>query len=237
MRRPLIILLVLMMSCEAVQDQSAASATAADTMVSPMTEITDPLSTNLPLGFEELVEYFENTEREEWQRPEMILDYFGSVEGKTIADIGAGSGYFSYRLLDRGANVIATEIDERFIKWLDDHVLEFDEEAQGRFETRLATASDMRLEDAELDGALLINTISYIADQRRYLRGLRSKIKPGGKLIIVDFKSKRIPVPAPELKNRSVLGKVEADLIEDGYKNLRVEDCGLEFQWILIAEP
>jgi len=209
--------------------------------VQPVAEAaSNSVATEIPitfnaLSFDDLVEAYENVNREDWQRPEQVLDYLGNVEGKTIADIGAGSGYFSYRLLQRGANVIATDIDPRFIKWLDDHVLLFDEEMQSRFETRLASPSDNTLREDEIDGAILINTISYIPNRLDYLKKLARNLKSGSTLMLVDYKTKRIPVPAPDYLERSVLGFVEHDLEEAGYKNIRVDECSLDFQWIIVA--
>ena len=63
--------------------------------------------------FEELVERFEHRDRNQWQQPDKVLTSLGELNGKTIVDIGAGTGYFAFRLLEKGAKVIAVDIDER----------------------------------------------------------------------------------------------------------------------------
>ena len=65
-------------------------------------------------SFEELLERFESPKRDAYQKPEKVLDYLGNVQGKTIMDIGAGSGYFSVKLAAQGAKVIAADVDDKF---------------------------------------------------------------------------------------------------------------------------
>ncbi|NJO92951.1 MAG: hypothetical protein HC831_31295 [Chloroflexia bacterium] len=49
-------------------------------------------------GFDNLVNHFDNPEREKWQKPDLVIDKLGDLSNKTIGDIGAGTGYFSFRL-------------------------------------------------------------------------------------------------------------------------------------------
>jgi len=71
-------------------------------------------------SFENLVQNFENEEREEWQKPEEVIALLGDIEGKTIMDIGAGTGYFAFRMSAKGAKVIAADVDDRFINYVEE---------------------------------------------------------------------------------------------------------------------
>jgi len=206
---------------------------ATDTVAQDATEQT---LAALPKDFESLVSTYENVDRVEWQKPEQVINFLGDLEGKVVADIGAGSGYFSYRMLNRGAKVIATDIDERFIMWLDDHVDIVREDLQQNFETRLATSSDNALETEELDAAIIVNTISYIPNRQTYLKELYKCMKPSATILLADYKSQRVPVPAPDLSDRSVVGMIEKDMLASGFQNIIVDDCTLDFQWILLGE-
>ncbi len=230
----LLIILVGFYSCQESVPPPPPPVMASDSTVTP--EDAEQKAAALPQDFESLVSTYENVEREEWQKPEQVIDFLGDLDGKVVADIGAGSGYFSYRMLNRGARVIATDIDERFIMWLDDHVDIVREELQQNFETRLATPSDNALKKEELDAAIMINTISYIPQRQKYLRDLSTSMKSGAILLLVDYKSQRVPVPAPDLKDRSVVGMIEKDMLASGFSNISVDDCTLDFQWILMAE-
>ena len=223
--------------CLACQDspKTAVTPSPVDTFMNNG-EITSPLKDIMPLGFDELVAAYDNVQRADWQQPDKVISYLGDISNKVVADIGAGSGYFSYRLLQRGAKVVATDIDPRFIKWLNDHISDFDIDLQGNFETRLATPYNSKLGAEELDAAILINTISYITDRTGYLSDLRKSLKADGQILIVDYKTKRIPVASPELLDRSIVGYVEEDLLKSGYQNVRIDECSLDFQWIIMAE-
>lgn len=63
---------------------------------------------------EDLIQIFESPERDAYQQPQKVLDYLGPLVNKTIMDIGAGSGYFSVKLADKGAKVIAADVSEEF---------------------------------------------------------------------------------------------------------------------------
>src|SRR5262250_2336948 len=59
------------------------------------------------MRFEDLVARFEDPARKEWQKPDEVIAGLGPLSGKTVADIGAGTGYFSFPTAARGAKVIA----------------------------------------------------------------------------------------------------------------------------------
>ena len=73
-------------------------------------------------SFKDLVKRFESKERDEYQQPEKVLGYIGDVSGKKILDIGAGTGYFSFKLAAKGADVIAGDVDDRFQKFIQEKI-------------------------------------------------------------------------------------------------------------------
>ncbi len=69
--------------------------------------------------FQQLVAHFEDPARAQWQKPDEVIASLGSLEGKTVADIGAGSGYFTFPLAKKAAKVIAIDIDQRFLDYIE----------------------------------------------------------------------------------------------------------------------
>ena len=65
-------------------------------------------------SFEDLVANFESEDRAAWQKPGSVIALLGDLQGKTVLDIGSGTGYFSFRLADKGARVVAADVDKRF---------------------------------------------------------------------------------------------------------------------------
>lgn len=182
-----------------------------------------------------ILEDYDNTNRVVWQKPEVVIDLLGNLEEKTVADIGAGTGFFAFRLTPRAKKVIAIDIDQRFISYLDSvKVLELPENVQGRLEARLGLPNDPRLAPGEADVVIIVNTFMYIKDQLAYLENLKKGISDGGTLLIIDFKKKRTPLGPPS-QIRVPLFEVEEKLIQAGYKDVATNDTALDYQYIVTA--
>ena len=109
-------------------------------------------------------------------------------------------------------------------------------ELQDKFEARLATPNDPKLNPNEVDIVFIANTFKYIPDRINYLRNLKSKFKADGRIMIVDFKKKMTPI-GPLQKNRMAQSEVEQELMDAGYKLILSDDLKLEYQYIIIAVP
>lgn len=185
---------------------------------------------------EGLREDYINENRVIWQKPDLVLDLMGELEAKTVADIGAGSGFFSIRLARRAKKVIAIDIDPQAVADMDSiRQMELPESLQDRLEPRLTEASSASLKKGEADVVLIVNTIIYIPDRINYLRKLLEGVSEGGKVIIIDFKKKRTPVGPPN-QIRIPSYQIEEDFYQAGYTNIVVNDTALDFQYIVIAE-
>ncbi len=185
---------------------------------------------------EGLTEDYTHTDRVIWQKPDMVLNLLGGLDGKAVADIGAGTGFFTLRMAQKARKVIAIDIDPRFINYLDSiKMLELPEQFQSRIETRLGKPDDPQLKTGEVDLVVIVNTFMYIRDQVAYLKILRNALTPGGKILIVDFKRKRTPVGPPN-DIRVPIHVVEEALYEAGYKNVLANDTALDYQYILVGE-
>ena len=111
----------------------------------------------------------------------------------------------------------------------------FPSEVQGNITTRLAEPDDPKLNDEEVDIAMIVNTISYIENLEKYLGVLKKGVKPTGSIFIVDYKNKIIPIPAPPLEDRVSIGRLQTFLANMGYKNIVVDDTSLKYQYIITA--
>lgn len=192
-----------------------------------------PLRTN-SVGISE--DYL-NTNRGIWQKPDVVVDLLGDLENKVVADIGAGTGFFTYKILPRAEKVIAIDIDPEFINYLDSlKAINLPESQYWRLETRLAEPEmPAPINYQEVDVILVVNTYIYLEDRIKYLESLRENLKPGGKLVIIDFKKKRTPVGPPQ-DIRMPLYVVEEELYQAGFEYVHTNDTYLDFQYILTAE-
>jgi ubiquinone/menaquinone biosynthesis C-methylase UbiE len=201
----------------------------------PVTILPEVTADSLGSGLDiELME--DGRDRTIWQKPYEVIHLLGSLEGKTIADIGAGSGYFSFRFVNEAGKVIAIDIEPELIQLMDQEKMYYKPEIQQKFEARLATPDDPKLKPSEVDIIFISNTYTLIQNRVNYLKGLIDKFKPGGRIMIVDFKKKLTPI-GPTQKNRLAQSEVEQELIDAGYELVFSDDRMLEYQYIIVAQP
>lgn len=176
----------------------------------------------------------EDPDRNSWQMPDTVLAKFGKIGDKQIADIGAGPGYFSLRLAARGAGVIAIDIDENFLQHIDEEAIKLPAASAGRIETRLTVSEHPSLAEAEVDGALIVNTAYFLPNRTAYFKDIFVGLKKGGLIVIVDFKAERSPVAPPDNLWISS-AKLVTELKAAGFVVKEVDTKSLPYQYIITA--
>ncbi len=177
-----------------------------------------------------------NKDRDIWQKPSIVLDLLGDLSDKTVADIGAGTGYFTFRMALKAQKVIAIDIDTFSLELINTFKRNLPPELQGKIETRLAKTDDPLLKKEEADIIVIINTISEISGRQAYLKTLLPGLKTGGKLVIVDYKLKKLPIQeAPPQEQRVPLNILENELAQIGYEPVISDDTSLDYQYIVFA--
>lgn len=186
-------------------------------------------------NFDILVQQYEDPTRMEWQNPDYVIEKLGNLENTVVADIGVGSGYFAFRIAEKADKVIAIDIDQRFLDYIDELKEESsDEEVDERLQTRLALEDDPLLAPQEVDLVLMVNTYHFLSSRAEYLRRVRTGLKRNGKIILVDFKMGRMPVGPPEQLKVS-RQEAMSDLKKAGFTNLEADVTSLQFQYIITA--
>ncbi len=182
----------------------------------------------------------DNTEvRDIWQNYRVVIDKLGDLNDKVVADIGAGPfGYFTLRIANNSEikKIIAIDIDQDAIRFIENAKIMLDKDVQEKIETRLVGPSDPELKPEEADIVIIVNTYMYFEKPVEYLKNLKQGIAKDGKLVIIDFKKRNTPV-GPPVAYRTAIGKLEQDLMEAGYSNIDSDDNTLAYQYIIIAQP
>lgn len=182
---------------------------------------------------------YSNTNRMIWQKPELVLNRMGDIKNKVVADIGAGTGFFAFRLTPMAKKVIAIDINQNLINVIDSiRTVELSDTDQNKLETRLADPDDPHLANNEADIVLLVNTYLYLSNRVEYLKNLKKGITSGGKIIIVDVKRQRLPqgefLPPQPIRVPQHL--VEEELEQAGFQLLSSDDTSLIYQYMVVAQ-
>ena len=185
--------------------------------------------------FDSMVRQYEDPQRKNWQSPELVLQKMGDLNGKTVADIGVGTGYFAFRIIQRGAHVIGIDIDKRFLDYIEERKAELSPDVASRLETRLTVPESPELSPDEVDWVLIVNTYHFLEHRVNYLKKLYKALKPGGKIMIVDFKKGYSPVgPAESAKVLS--GVTINELKTAGFQIIDDDESSLQYQYIIRAQ-
>ena len=190
-------------------------------------------------GFDEtlFLDETEDVERERniWAKPRAVLEAMGDIEEKVIADIGAGKGFFSFRLAPFADRVIAIEVEPEKVEVLKElREVELPTEYHVRLEPRLAEYDDPKLERSEVDIILMSNTF-YQINSVDYLKRLYPALRPDGRIVIVDWKKRNGGIGPPK-QDRISLGDVEDMLLQAGFHVASADDATLEYQYIIVAD-
>ncbi len=177
---------------------------------------------------------FDDPDRKTWQKPRTVLAYLGIQQGDIVADIGAGTGYFtsklSYAVGEKG-KVYAVDIEQAML----DHLQARDDILPQRVTPVLAKKNDPMLPDGEIDLILIVNTWHHIKKRTTYLEVLRQSLSPQGRIALIDFRAGELPVGPPP-KEKLSHEQVLAEFDEVGWR-LVGESVALPYQYFMVFLP
>jgi protein-L-isoaspartate O-methyltransferase len=149
--------------------------------------------------------WLERPEREEEERTDLALKELKLRPGDVVADIGAGSGYFSWRMAkvvgDKG-KVFAVEIQQEFLDMLMDNMRK---RGVGEIvKPVLGTVQDPKLPDNSCDLILLVDVYHEFDFPYEMSRAMIKALKPGGRLVLVEYRGEDPAVPIKPLHKTTV---------------------------------
>lgn len=179
--------------------------------------------------------WLERAEREDEERPRLAVRLLGLKAGETVADIGAGSGYYT-ELLARAVGptgrVYATDIQPAMLRLVERRVRE---KKLANVTPVLSADGDPRLPAGALDLALMVDVYHELARPQEMLRRLKAALKPDGRLVLIEFRKEDAAVPIREEHKMSV-AEARAELEAEGFRLERVLN-DLPWQHILVFRP
>jgi ubiquinone/menaquinone biosynthesis C-methylase UbiE len=177
-------------------------------------------------------EWLDRWEREQEERPSRAIKALGLPRGAVVADVGAGSGYYTERLAKQvgpAGKVYATDIQPEMLRLVERRVKRA---RLQNVELVLGTEDDPKLPKGALDLVLMVDVYHELQRPQQMLRRLKETLAPGGRLVLIEFRKEDATVPIREEHKMSV-AEAKLEVEAEGYRLDRVIDV-LPWQHILV---
>ncbi|MEM9302674.1 MAG: class I SAM-dependent methyltransferase [Pseudomonadota bacterium] len=146
--------------------------------------------------------WLERPEREREERTDLVVENMDLAPDATVADIGAGTGYFSLRIAEAvpDGKVIAVDIQPEMLAMVETRAA-----AEGfrNVHSRRGEIDDPRLEPASVDAALIVDAYHEFSHPVEMLAGIYTGLKPGGRLYLLEYRLEDPRVPIKRLHKMS----------------------------------
>ena len=177
----------------------------------------------------------EDPKRDEYQKPHEVLSVLKIKPGEVIADIGAGTGYFTFRLAhfvgDKG-KVYAVDVSPDMIRHLNRRIRDT---KAANVVSILAEPDDPLLPDRSVDRIFICDVWHHVENQMKYLSLMKKILKPGGEVVMIDFQKRELPFGPPmqmKIAREDLLKQMEA-----GGFRVAKEHTFLPYQYFLVFMP
>ena len=180
-----------------------------------------------PPSSEEYVRVLEDPQRDAWQKPHEVVMALGLKPTEAVADIGAGSGYFTRRFAMHAGKVYAVDIDAKLLEAAM-------KDAPKNVEAVLATPDDPKLPAASVDTIFFCDVLHHIDGRAAYYPKLAKALKPGGRIVAIEFYKKPLPLGPPEsmkISEEELIGEMKAA----GFRKTKSFDF-LPYQYFMVFE-
>jgi SAM-dependent methyltransferase len=162
-------------------------------------------------------------EREREEQPDVALDAIGIAKGSTVADIGAGAGYMTWRLAERvgpSGKVYANDIQPEMLELLRKNM---DQRKLANVTTVLGAVDDPKLPRDAIDLVLLVDVYHEFSAPQAMLRRIRESLRKDGRLVLFEYRGEDPKVPIrPE--HKMTVAQVKAELEPEGFRLDRVSE-------------
>jgi len=178
--------------------------------------------------------WLERPEREDEEAPSKAIDLLELKPGMAVADIGAGSGYYSSRIAKRvgpTGHVYATDIQPGMIDILERRIKQ---EGLTNVTTVLGAADDPKLPPKSIDLAIMVDVYHELQQPQIFLQRLKDAFKPGGRLVLLEFRKEDPKIPILEVHKMSV-AEVDQEMKAEGYEIDKVIE-GLPWQHLIVIK-
>lgn len=176
--------------------------------------------------------WLDRDEREREEAPSRALAIMQVTPGSTVADIGAGSGYFTERLarlVGPTGKVYATDIQQGMLDLI---AKRLSSERIGNVVTVLGQPANPKLPPASIDMALMVDVYHELWEPQIVLRHIRDALKPSGRLVLIEYKGEDPTIPIIP-SHKMTVAQAKQELEAEGFV-LTTANSSLPRQHVLI---
>ena len=142
--------------------------------------------------------WLERSDRETSEMPERVVEALSLEPDDVVADVGAGSGYFTFRISPRvpRGKVLAIDVQPEMLAVVEQRAAE---RGVANVVPVLGTETDPRLPEDGVDLALMVDAYHEFSHPREMLEGIVRALRPGGRVVLVEYRGEDPTVPIKEL--------------------------------------
>lgn len=182
---------------------------------------------------EKCAKRFEDPKRDKWQRPDYVLSLLDLAADSKVGDIGSATGYFPVRFARACPDgmIYGVDVEPDMVRYLNDRAAN---EGLYNLKSNLCLPDDPKLPEP-VDLIFICNTYHHLSDRTAYFRRCRSLLRPGGRIVSVDWYNRKQAVGPPP--DHTLAADVAIQEMADAGYTLVNRDTTLPYQYILVFEP
>ena len=181
------------------------------------------------------IRWLERPDREKEERPSLVMENLELDPDDVVADIGAGSGYFTFLMapLVRDGKVLAVDIQPEMLKFIEGKKKL---EKAPNVETILGTIEDVNLPDESVDLVILVDAYHEFSHPREMAESIVEGLKPGGRLVFLEYRGED---PAVSIKplHKMTVQQVQREMDVVGLEFVEVRDFLPIQHFIVFRKP
>jgi ubiquinone/menaquinone biosynthesis C-methylase UbiE len=179
------------------------------------------------------IDWLERTEREREENPTLAVQGLQLAEDAVVADIGSGSGYYTFRIapLVPNGKVIGVDIQPEMVEFLTKKATEL---GVKNVESHLGKIDNTQLSADSIDAAIMVDAYHEFSHPNEMMQSIFCALKPGGKIYLLEYRAEDPDVPIKPLHKMSQAQAIK-EMKAVGLKHLRTDDF-LPWQHFMVFE-